>query len=214
MAGDLVSDGSMPPALRLLDRALEVAPSSHAALLGQGVALERLGRFKDAIGPLKRLLDLDPDNAEGGLRLAVNLARTGHEREAEPLLRRLIDNASEEWLVAIAYQELARMLIASGRRDHAQALIRQGLERLPHNQPLSVLLAYVLESSGRPWDATMVVENLRPRSATDLSEPRLRYVMWPILEIDSALVGFTRQATNLQPDLLECVASAEARRAG
>ncbi|MCD4750385.1 MAG: hypothetical protein K8R59_13520, partial [Thermoanaerobaculales bacterium] len=137
--------------------------------------------YDEAARALRHLIKAHPDNLEGKLRLAVNLARTGADRPAYRLYRELIDLQSPDWIKVIAYQELARSLLAKGRASEAVGLLRQGTTRLPENQRLVIQLSFALDQAERRGEATEVLRGLSHANRGEDESPRYRYTEWPML---------------------------------
>jgi tetratricopeptide (TPR) repeat protein len=69
-------------ALALLDQALQLAPTSTAALMLKGQLLGTAGRFAEALVAVEQLLRLEPGSALGWSLRAALLANMGHFEEA------------------------------------------------------------------------------------------------------------------------------------
>lgn len=164
----------------LLERALELDPDNRFALINLAVGLEKTGDFQEAVGVLQRLVEIDPKAGEGRLRMAVNLRRLGQDREAGQWLRRLVGEVNEDWILAIAYQELGSLMLQWDRPGDAVAILEQGAGRLPEQERLEIQLAYALDRAGEPRRAREVMARVSPAPAT--ASPRHRYSDWPDLE--------------------------------
>jgi tetratricopeptide (TPR) repeat protein len=184
LASDLARRGDVRRAQMLLERAAKLEPKNAPVLFGLGLVHEFAGEPIEATEYLQKLVNVRPDQYEAKLRLAINRERTGADRKARELMRDLLVEPAPEWIQTIAYQQLAQMLIADDRIEEAEELLREGAIRLPDNQRLQILLAYVLDRKQRPWDATAVIEALEARGSQLSTSPRVRYAEWPPLEPD------------------------------
>lgn len=131
--------------MALYVRALQFNPANEAALLGLATAREQLGRYRNALQLLERLAETGSDRAEGHLRLAINLDRLGRRSEAEELLAGLIEKPGPDWVLIVAYQQLARIRMDQERLGSAHAYLVRGRKRFPDDPALTVGLFYVEE---------------------------------------------------------------------
>ncbi|HSO23776.1 MAG TPA: tetratricopeptide repeat protein [Chondromyces sp.] len=182
LATQLARSGQWRGARSALEAAVEVAPDSAPAQLGLGALLERTGDPKAAAEELQKLVRAHPENLEGRLRLGVNRARLGDVNEARELFRSLLDPSTRLWIRTLAYQELARLLISSGRADEAAELMRAAVGAIPENQRLRILESYALEAAGRSRESAAAAERLGVEMAQQSTSPRYRYSRWPELE--------------------------------
>ena len=184
LAGRLVRSGQRHSAQQLLETAVDLVPESAPARLGLGALYERTGYPEEAVNELKTLYKMHPEHFEGRLRLAVNRTRLGEEKAAEELLRGLVAPSSPLWIRTLAYQELGRLLIEEERVEEAEALLREGVALIPGNQRLQILLAHLLDQTGRPKEAETVVDQLSGIGSQHSVSPRYRYSVWPDLDAD------------------------------
>lgn len=162
----------------MFEAALDLDDTNPVALLNLAYWYERHGEYRRAVQLLRRFLDVVPRSFEGSLRLALSLGRLGEQQdEEEEILRRLIRDSPAEWLLAVAYQELAVLLVAGDRLDEARQLLENGISRLPRQQRLYIQLAYVLERSGRAREGHGVVDRF-PADDGKVS-PRHLYIHRP-----------------------------------
>lgn len=167
----------------LLGQALELDPRNEAALLHMAVSFEKVGKYPEAIDPLRKLVHLDTKAPAGRLRLAINLDRVGNEKEAARLFERLIAENNPSWILTIAYEELASVELQEGRLDQAERLLRQGIDRLPGEQRLYIQLAFVLDRQRQPLRAREVLSRLVARGNHGGESPRHLYNRWPSEEL-------------------------------
>jgi len=192
----------IPPgsAGRLFRRSLEIDPENVAALHGLAFCEERLADWKDAVRYLGRLLELEPTNGEARLRHARARVHAGGRARGAEELAELIASEAPDWVRILAYQELAGLERQSGRDEEAAALLRRGVEELPDNERLQLLLAYA--SRGRWAESTARVEELVAGWTEDAGpSPRARYDMGPVDEIEANREAVERQLIRRLPAL-------------
>jgi tetratricopeptide (TPR) repeat protein len=177
LAESLETAGRLVSALVVLKEALTIDPTNPEAILGLAYQYEHHRLQQDATAMLKRLLELEPRSDEGRLRMAMGLLREQRSREAEELLDAVIADGRSEWVLAVAHEELARLLLREKRLGEAIRVLRSGVVRLPENQRLYLELAYALDLSGQRAAGREVVARL-PRASSEPS-PRLRYRVRP-----------------------------------
>lgn len=164
----------------LMLHALELDPDNEAALLGLASVQERSGNYHRAAEHLLALLQAHPGHREGRLRMAVNLDRLGSRGDAVSLFDALAAEPENDWVAAVALQELARIHRQEGRLDRAEEVLWSGLERLPDNGRLRTQLALVLDLRRLPRRALSVIQEL-PQESERIEGPsaRRRYGMGP-----------------------------------
>ncbi len=102
---------------RLYQRALELDPKNRRALLGLATAEERQSHREQALGLLRRLVESHPDFPEGLLRLGVNERYA--KRDPRATLAKAQSLPSAPWVRRLAFEEQARLDLASGKgADH------------------------------------------------------------------------------------------------
>lgn len=173
----LAESGLLVSALTVLREALILDPTNPRAILDIAYQYEHHGLHADSIRMLERLLELAPRSDEGRLRLAMGRLRSGRERDAEQLLSSVIADGTVDWVLAVAYQELARLLIRRERFEEALGLLGTAVVRLPEVQRLYLELAYALDRAGRRAAGQETVARLPP--ASDRPSPRLLYRLPP-----------------------------------
>ena len=186
LAAALARAGQTRAAHTSLDRVAQLAPDNPQALLGLGAIYERSGDINKAVQFFQRLVDKHPNHTEARLRLAVSRARLGSGEAAEGLLFELLGSRAPQWIHTLAYQELARVMVADKRPDRAERLLRDAIERIPHNQRLRIQLAHVLDLAERSGEATTMMEELGSFGGQLSTSPRVRYAAWPDLDLDAA----------------------------
>jgi tetratricopeptide (TPR) repeat protein len=179
---------------RMMEEALALDPRNATALLELALDDERHGEYAGAADRLRRLLAIRPRSDEGRLRLALNLRRGGQPREAARWLRRVIDDGTEDWLLALAYQELARLMIAEERPGHAVRLLEAGVSRLPRERRLAVQLAYALDRDGNGRRGRDVLDAALERADGSGPSPRLLYSRRPQGAVEDDRPALFRQS--------------------
>lgn len=140
LAGHLLEMAMAQTSEELYLQALKINPENAAALLGHATLLERVGNYDEAISVLKTLIGLEPEIREGRLRLAVNLSRVGRVGESAGVLQQLLTVGGHDWIVALAYQELARILSENGEVSAALGLLAAAVEQFPDESTLWIQL--------------------------------------------------------------------------
>lgn len=167
----------------LLRRALEIDPQNRSALMHLAIGLEKTGDYQESTQVLERLVNLDPKSPEGRLRLAVNLRRLGRRGQAAGELRGLVSEDNPPWVLVVAYEELASMLLEDGKAGDAVALLDAAVGRLPGEGRLLIQLAYALDRAGHPARSRQVLARLAPSEEDAAGSPRHRYNRWPDLDL-------------------------------
>ena len=166
-------------------QALQLDPDNELALLRQAMSAEKGGQLEGAAALLQQLVGAHPESAHGRLRLGVVLRRMGRTADATRTLQPLTTPAAApRWIAGLAYQELAAIEHAAGRRDRAEEVLRQGIERVGI-QGLYVQLAFYLDERHRPDDAVAVMNSM-PLEGDVESSGRHLYNGLPFAEIAAA----------------------------
>lgn len=197
-----------PPSMRdrLFQRILALDETEETTLLCLAVDAERQGRYSEAVSALERLVRVYPGNSEARLRLAVNLARLGKVQDARKLLAEISGekaataNAIEPWQLAVAWQEIGRLLIASGDLDQAETVLRAGLQRLPDDEKIALQLALIRDLRKDPRGAREAVSGLGRKPGSG-SSPRHRYNRLPLERLDQAWSDLQKSAVDHIPTL-------------
>jgi tetratricopeptide (TPR) repeat protein len=194
-----------PPSLRarVFQQILALDGRQQAILLCLAVDAERQGRYSEAVGYLERL---GPGHGEARLRLAVNLARLGKIQEARKVLREISSappEKTEPWLLALAWQETARLQLAAGDLDGAEQTLREGLQRLPEDDKLAIQLGLLRDLKKDPRGAREAVADLgTPGNAAGTGgAARHRYNQLPVADLDKAWTETQERALEKIPTL-------------
>jgi predicted Zn-dependent protease len=124
----------------------------------------------------------------------------GQTAEAEESLRALIREETGGWRLTLAYQELARLLMA---RDPgaAENTLREGLARLPGDEKLTLLLAAVLDRKGNRGAAREAIAGLTPERNDGGGAARNRYNRPAEEPFGTVLADLDREAEARRPAL-------------
>ena len=126
-------------AVRVLERAVQLAPQDHRAHNSLGTAYLINLRLDDALAEFKRAVELDSADEYANLNLG-NLARAGSDFEqAINYYRRQIALKKD---TAEAHGGLAIALLALGRDEEAEPEIKRALELTPADYRFMTQLAY------------------------------------------------------------------------
>lgn len=201
----------------LFYRAYLVDPGNEIAVLGLAAAYEKNGEYEKAIEYLARALLRDPGDMEVRLRLALcQLRQDEAERRFEVLssLTALTGEGSPGWIRSIAFQEIARSQIEAEEVERAEETLREGLEGLPGDQQLSLLLAQLLDQR-RSRDEVLRLLSAIEAGGWQGESPRERYDVWRPVGVETARsshLGETREGLiALESGLSASPAEAEGR---
>lgn len=205
-----------PPSMRdrLFQRILALDETEETTLLCLAVDAERQGRYSEAVSALERLVRVYPGDIEARLRLAVNLARLGKVQDARKLLTEISAgkadpaNPVEPWHLAVAWQEIGRLLIGSGDLDQAEAVLRAGLQRLPDDEKIALQLALIRDLRKDPRGARDAVSSLGSKPGSG-SSPRHRYNRLPLERLDQAWIDLQKSALDHIPTLAAALGLSE-----
>jgi tetratricopeptide (TPR) repeat protein len=203
LAADLAQAGAASAARSLLQRTLQLSPGYRPALLSLGFSMERSGNYIEATTTYRRLIDTHPGYEEGLLRFGINQIRTGRKEQGVEQLRGLVRRGETPWVKAVAAQELVRFFIGEDLQHEAEREARLGIEWLPEDQRLRILLGAILEQSGRHGEAVDVLADL-PAASRGVS-PRARYGEWPALGVKASKAHLTARAEEALPALQSAI---------
>jgi tetratricopeptide (TPR) repeat protein len=152
-------------AVRLLERAVQLAPLSPPVHNGLGTAYLINLRLEDAEAEFRRALELDARDEYANLNLANMLrARSLHEQAIEYYRKQIKIKPAD----AEAYAGMAISLIALGRDEEAEAAIKRAYELGPENYRSFVQLAYIYATRKKYAAARAAIERaarVEPRYA-------------------------------------------------
>jgi tetratricopeptide (TPR) repeat protein len=142
-------------AVRVLERAVQLAPLSPPAHNGLGTAYLINLRLEDAEAEFRRALELDARDEYANLNLANMLRARGLHEQAIEYYRKQIKIKPAD---AEAHAGMAISLIALGRDQEAEAAIKRASELGPENYRLFVQLAYIYAARKKYVPARAVIE--------------------------------------------------------
>lgn len=209
LGGYLQEGWSLSAAQALFERAIELDPENETAHLGLAANFEKVGSYEEALPALDAALRLDRDNSEAWLRGALCLKRTGDLERAESKLRDLVEERPDEWILSVAYQEIANIQLSQGDSERALAVLAEGLERMPGNQQLTIQRALLLDRAGKPIEAARLLEALQPTSAEG-DTARYHYNRWPVAWMARTREAVRRAAELKRPALEQALAASGA----
>jgi Flp pilus assembly protein TadD len=186
---------------RAFRKVLDFDSTNEAALLCLAIDAERNAEYQAAADYLGKLVQKNPKHAEGKVRLALNQARLGHRKDARRQFEEVIKDesggagAAPVWLLAVAYQELSRLLIDSEDYEAAERVLRAGLARLPEDEKLSLELALVLDQRKNRSESRAVLETVRPKTTPrGFDSARRRYTQLPVELLERERMGLQQSA--------------------
>jgi len=171
-------------ALSLLmpNEALEIDPRHRLAMLRVAISLERGFRYAEAVDLLRRMVAAHPDDMQGHLRLGVNLRRIGQIEDARRELSNVLSSNAPSWMRELACGELAGLEHDGGRRDVAEKILSDGIEKLQAEQ-LYLQLAFYLEERNRSREAVQLVNQMPVEEGQERASARHVYAQDPQAEI-------------------------------
>jgi putative PEP-CTERM system TPR-repeat lipoprotein len=163
-AGYFSSKGQKDKTLEFLQEGVERHPGHPGLLEQQGTELLRQGRSKEGLEIFRSLSEKQP--AVGLPLLVHGLMRTGGDAEAEKIARREINAHPGE---PAGYLLLAK--IHQQRKDSArqEEVLKNGLDRVKDDVPLSVRLAELYASQQESGQAVSILERVRRKHPENAS---------------------------------------------
>ncbi len=186
---------------QLVQRTLADDPADEIVLLELAVAAEKRADRAGAVARFETLLAAHPDNPEARLRLAIDLARLGRRDEARDRLNAVLRDETAGWRLSLAFQELARMQLANGEFGAAERTLREGLQRLPGDEKLTLLLTGFLERTVGGATAREALAAWLPEGKGGGGAARHRYNLLPAGPLEAALADLDREAAARFPAL-------------
>lgn len=156
-------------ALVHLRQAREHSPNDAGAAAAEGLALERLGRWTEAVKAYSDAVRIRPDDAGARVKLGIMTARVGRVADALHHLRHAVELDPQN---AGAHANLAVVLEQSGDLAGAVNHLRKAIEIEPQRHATMKSLAWIL--------ATSHEESLRhPDEAVALAQEAVRLAPQP-----------------------------------
>jgi TolA-binding protein len=185
---------------------LKTAPAglrerTYQRVLCLAVDQERQGKYQDAVDTLERLVRFHPQHSEARLRLGINRVRLNRPRDGQQILQELVaggigGNGTDPRQALLARQELVRIFLSQNAYAEAESLVREGLQRHPEDEKLTLQLS-MLQDLRR--DARGARETLEPMEARkNPAEPvtaRHRYNALPIEQLEAIRDDLTKAST-------------------
>src|SRR5689334_22514255 len=135
--------------------ALKLAPTVRGLRLNHGVALERVGRTREALETFHAMAKEKIDTAELALNLARALYADGHKAEAEQTLADAVIHFPD---VLALHTNLARMRQLRGEGENATALMEADIARRPGDLSLRLSCADILHRGKHHQKALRILE--------------------------------------------------------
>jgi tetratricopeptide (TPR) repeat protein len=152
-------------AVRVLERAVKLAPDDHRAHNGLGNAYLIALRLNDAAAEFARAVEINPKDEFANLNLA-NLARaSGNHEAAVDYYRKHLSVKPDD---AAAIGGMSISLLALGRDEEATPAIQRAMQAAPENYQFLVQLAYFYVARKKAAAARSLVERaaaIEPRYA-------------------------------------------------
>ena len=174
-----------------------VVPNSFVGHNNLGEALDKKGRYDEAIEQFRKTLQINPNDGMGANNLGVMMIRKGQTRQAKELLKQGIRRSP--WYLP-AYVHLGNIYAREGRPEDAILMYRQAIERDPtfvngyHN------LAITLAEQGKLAEALPLWERAR---AVKPDDPDVNHHYGVALLMSGQIgqgIDLLRQALRTQPD--------------
>jgi DNA-binding winged helix-turn-helix (wHTH) protein/TolB-like protein/Flp pilus assembly protein TadD len=131
------------------------APNDARAHSWRGWYLTLMGRFAEAVEPLRAAQQLDPLSVNITTMLGYALIESGEAEGGLAMMRRAVDAAPSH---GAARSSLAEVLFARGRPDEALEILRREPAQL--GPPVDATLGYLLARTGRQHEARQVLQRL------------------------------------------------------
>lgn len=131
-------DGRFEDALKVLDRAIAIAPQDLGARNAKGLVLTRLERYGDALAAFDEVVALQPGFAGAHCARGASLEAMGRLKEAEAAYKHALDLQPEN---LGAMQGLANLLSRRGAHAEARPLAEAVLEAEPNFPDAVMVLA-------------------------------------------------------------------------
>ncbi len=145
-AGNLARNGDPAGAVRLLQRAVEVAPDDVSAIYQLGTLLIQQGDHAGAIQQLRRCTELSPDFADGWANLSALQEMLGEKSAAERTLAEGLKNCPQS---PGLHLQFARNLQKAGRTAEAITEFQASIRLRPNEPDAYLELGNLLIRQGR-----------------------------------------------------------------
>lgn len=182
----LIAQGKLQEAVEVLEQGLKANPTAMpiAALLGQ--AYLKLRQYPQARQQLESVVAVAPEYPSAFFSLATACARLGDQTQANEYLRRFRELQAEHErqhrsalqsgtetskvrdLVARTYRLASKVHLVFGDFSAGEAHLRRAAELDPDDPDSELLLAWILEQSGRRAEAAELLGTLCDKASNDL----------------------------------------------
>jgi tetratricopeptide (TPR) repeat protein len=140
------AEGRHEDALASFEQALELAGPNHELLSAMVISFAGAGRAEDALPLVEAFREENPERYDAYTLLGQVHLRSGRWDEARQALSRSVELRDDVWTT---YRDLAGIELRNGRTEQALQVLADGLEALPDNAQLRLLLAQVQEQLGQ-----------------------------------------------------------------
>lgn len=194
-------EGRYSDALRYLRAAAEQGRGQYAAFMDMAYALERLGRFDDALLALDQVDRLRPDDPAVRLARAIVQLKAGSLVAANAALARYREYLGSEPPPPLFFAFAVLTAALSGDLDRAAALGEEGLHHYPGHGALLVNLGSVYERQGELRKAESLYRRARDEApALPQAHKNLGDLLYRRGHYEEAKEAYQR-AIELAPDL-------------
>ena len=193
----------------LLRRVLDLDRDNQTALLSLGFSAERTGDYDSATEYYQRLVDAYPDHGQGLVRLAVNLIREKKLRPARRHLEAAIAGQHSPWILSLAYQEMAKLYLRDNELEKASELMARATLRIPNDEKLYLLQAFVLDASQQKQAVETVLQTMELKARRHRDTSRHRYTEWPAEALEETRTFLDNSTRARAPALQAVLASSE-----
>ncbi len=140
-----LEEGRLDEAAKALRSAVAFKPRWTDPHFNYGRLLKKTGKNDAALAEFRTAVEVGPLNATARLYLAEELAERGEDSEAEAEYRKSIQLSPS----LLAEQNLADILLKTGKEDSAAAMLRQMAAEYPYDSTTHIKLGRLLEKSGK-----------------------------------------------------------------
>lgn len=196
LAGAARATDNFLVAAEALQRACELPGCPPQSLLDLGLILARLGRWAEAVKPLKAHLARQPGDRDATVMLATAMSRNGESDAALALIKAHCERHPAD---VGALCQLARSYAESGQAAEAARICDQALRDSPEDTDVLILKADLLEFDDRLSEATDVLERIDRKTPGDPRIlARLSKVYW-VQGKPEVAIAYARAALKLSP---------------
>ncbi|MFV2006734.1 MAG: DUF4388 domain-containing protein [Longimicrobiales bacterium] len=163
-----------------LDEMPDDTPMTYGILRNRSLALERLGRYVEALAALSQAGHLHPDDPALQLARGIVLFKAGSGPAANNAMEQYLEKLGSETPPPVFYAFAVLAACAAGRVDRAVELGREGLSTYPEEAAILVNTGAVLEHKGEEeaaqayYDRATESENPPPQAYKALGDQAFR----------------------------------------